>query len=180
VLLEKYWHTLEEARQHEIYKRVPPEKPYGSLDAMLLAEIGATEKQSLLNKAQQLARDPDVKPLAKQGAPVGNQNASKARQMAADPDVKPTGNINKPGGTKIVYGTVESRVRLLKRDYPDLAAQIASGEITLPDAEREIGRDPRGRRLWLSVDAAKAAQLIRERFGDEYARELGKRLQKPG
>jgi hypothetical protein len=100
---------------------------------MLLAEIGATEKQSLLNKSQQLARDPDVKPLAEQGAPVGNQNASKAQRLAADPEVRPLMHLagNKGSNTTIVRPIgrgSEYLVRRLKRDAPEIAEALARGE----------------------------------------------------
>lgn len=41
-LREQDWReALEQAEQHRIYERIPPEKPYGSLRDLLLAEIGA-------------------------------------------------------------------------------------------------------------------------------------------
>jgi hypothetical protein len=51
VLVQKYEQTLREAEQHRIYTRIPPEKPYGSLDAKLLAELGVTAEQTRLNAA---------------------------------------------------------------------------------------------------------------------------------
>jgi hypothetical protein len=77
-------------------------------------------------------------------------------------------------------GTAEYRTLRMKRDRPDLAARVESGELSLPEAEREQGIDPRGRRLWMPVDAAEAASTIRERFGNEFARELGRRLRGSG
>src|SRR5678815_310545 len=40
---QQFAETLEEVRQHEVWKTVPPAQPYGSLDALLDAEIGCTD-----------------------------------------------------------------------------------------------------------------------------------------
>jgi hypothetical protein len=41
---------LAEAERDRIYERVPPEKPYGSLDALLKAELGVTREESVAKK----------------------------------------------------------------------------------------------------------------------------------
>jgi hypothetical protein len=44
---EQHWqNALAEAERYRIYDRVPPEQPYGSLDALLKAEIGVSIEES--------------------------------------------------------------------------------------------------------------------------------------
>jgi hypothetical protein len=46
-LSERDWReALAEAEQYRIYTRIPPDKPYGSLDALLKAEIGVDRAAS--------------------------------------------------------------------------------------------------------------------------------------
>jgi hypothetical protein len=54
-VIDQSWKEIfAEVRQHAVWKVVPPEQPYGTLDALLQAEIGrtATEVQTLLAEAQ--------------------------------------------------------------------------------------------------------------------------------
>jgi len=51
---QQFEETLEELRQQAVWNVVPPEQPYGSLEALLAAEIGCTEheaKQQLASQA---------------------------------------------------------------------------------------------------------------------------------
>ena len=43
---QQFEETLTELRQQEVWKVVPPEQPYGSLDALLKAEIGHTQQDA--------------------------------------------------------------------------------------------------------------------------------------
>jgi hypothetical protein len=43
---QQFEETLEELRQHEVWKVIPPDNPYGSLQALLEAEIGHTEQEA--------------------------------------------------------------------------------------------------------------------------------------
>ena len=49
VSLRDWAAALAVAERHEIFNRIPPEKPYGSMDAMLKAEIGVTLEESVQN-----------------------------------------------------------------------------------------------------------------------------------
>jgi hypothetical protein len=113
--------VLDDAERYKIYDRIPPAKPYGSMDAMLKAEIGVGVEEATKNKAQQMAADPGVEPLADEpGNPTGaNQHSDRNGSVTTIPD----------RGAKY-------RVRRLKRDRPDLNARVASGELSLPDAEQ--------------------------------------------
>jgi len=125
-LLEKYLATLAEAEHHEIYKRIPPEKPYGSLDALLRAELGVTLKESIQSKAQQAARD-NPEPLLPERS---NQHTA----------VDKNGKCQRHGGgNAAVY-----RVRRLRRDAPEVAARLEAGEFrSVAAAERAArGEEP--------------------------------------
>src|SRR5215471_9410635 len=67
---DKHWEeTLAELSQYEVWTKVPPEHPYGSLNALLQAEIGCTvdvATATIQARAQQLAQT--VEPLAQPGA----------------------------------------------------------------------------------------------------------------
>ena len=170
---------------------------FPSFDEMLRASIGKGEDEALAEKtkAQELANK--VPAAGPAGGQPGNQNARKKPDPAEVDDMESSVTLSgektnlmpsdsflrspeiefAPRAEKVVHPrSLEDRIKRLKRDRPDLNALVASGELTLPDAERQAGIDPRGRRLWLPVDPVKAAALIKERFGDEFARRLGECL----
>jgi len=62
--LDRWIAALEEAEQHHIYDLIPPEKPYGSMDALLVAEIGETVATSTTSVQ---ARAIEAQPLAMHG-----------------------------------------------------------------------------------------------------------------
>jgi hypothetical protein len=112
--------------------------------------------------AQTMANDPEVKALDSHQ----EAGAKGGRGKKANGDTK---SFPQPG-------TVPHRIRRLKRDAPDLNARVAAGELSLADAERQAGIDPRGRRLWLPAEPQKAAATIRERFGKQFADGLARAL----
>jgi len=53
VTTERFTERLEMAEQYRIFDRLPtPEQPYGSLDAMLQAEIGASKDEAIKKKLE--------------------------------------------------------------------------------------------------------------------------------
>ena len=133
--------------------------------------------------AQEMAADPSKPPIlegeplkearASGGAKGGRPPKEIAQQPCPDAPAPAPDNLLS-GTKKVVEGlTTEYRVRRMKRDRPDLNARIASGELTLVQAEHIAGIDPRGRCLWMPTDPASAAKLIAERFGGEFALQLG-------
>jgi hypothetical protein len=167
---EKRWRdVLAEADHYRIYERVPPEKPYGSLDALLRAEVGADAEESVRvvrNRAQQteaaqkMAADPDVTPLAEHGEIGRGRNR---------------GSTTTSNGTR----GAEYWIRRLKKDAPEHAKLLAQRKYASAHEAAKAAGLMEDRRLSLSADAAAAAALIRRRFGDEFARELARELQKP-
>jgi hypothetical protein len=111
VLLERFQENLAEAERHEIYKRVPPGQPYGSLDALLVAELGVTREESIHSKAERLAADKGV-----QRSPA---NGEIGRGRNSSDNVRP----NEGHGNSAAY-----LVRRLKRDHKDIADALARGQ----------------------------------------------------
>jgi hypothetical protein len=104
--------------RHRIYDKVPEGQPYGSLDALLLAEIGCDKEKSLANKAQQMAADTDVKPgmtHKEAGAQGGRGNKKDGDNITSFPETR--------GSTGAAY-----LVRRLKRDHPAIAEALGRGE----------------------------------------------------
>lgn len=125
---EKNWtQTLEEAEQYRVYERVPEEKPYGSLDAMLLAEIGVTadeSKKDVSNRqqaAQQAARE-NTEAALNVGA---NQHTTEDRTK--------TETVLSSDGSN----SKTRRIRRLRRDHPEAAERLEAGEFkSVAAAER--------------------------------------------
>jgi hypothetical protein len=117
---ERWERELADAEGKEIYLRIPsPEKPYGSMDAMLRAEIGAGKAESLRNKAQQMAADDGVTAAGNVGNLAGKNQYSPKEESLSDKDSSQGDN----------YGTSASYlVRRLKRDHPDIARALGRGE----------------------------------------------------
>jgi hypothetical protein len=132
---EQRWkQALEEAEQYRIYERVPPEKPYGSLDALLEAEIGVnveTSKKIISLHSQELARDPEVRELRAAGGKKGGRGNKNLAYIIS--------KVSRQYGTSAAY-----LVRRLKRDVPAIAEALGRGEY--PSAR----------------SAAKAAGIIKE------------------
>jgi len=52
-MVSKQWlETLCEVTQHKVWERVPPDKPYGSLDALLRGELGDDIERDSVSKQQ--------------------------------------------------------------------------------------------------------------------------------
>ncbi len=136
--------ALEEADQHRIYERIPPEKPYGTMDALLLAEIGETATSST---ARVMARAEDTLPLPFHGE-VGN-GRSRVDNINSTP---------KGGGTNADYLT--SRIA---RDRPDILERMQAGEYKSVRAAADDAGIVK-RRVSIPLDAERAASLIRKHF----------------
>jgi hypothetical protein len=112
VLIQQWEETLAEAEQHRIYEKVPPESPYGSLEAMLKAELGVGVEESRRAKAQQMAADEGVLPLNRNG---GDRKTEDGVSGLLD--------NSEQRGTGTSY-----LVRRLKRDHPEVAEALGRGE----------------------------------------------------
>jgi hypothetical protein len=121
--------ALAEAEQHRIYERVPPESPYGSLDAMLTAEIGETAASST-EKIRALDAE-DKAALRGPGNPTGANQYGKPENGNFD-NIKDS--TLAPTGTSKQYA-----LRRLRKSRPDLHARVLAGELTCHAAMLEAG-----------------------------------------
>jgi hypothetical protein len=72
----KDWEAaVADAERHKIYERIPPEKPYGDIDALLHAEVGLTKAQAggIALRAEMALPQPTL-----HEAMQGNKNAAKS------------------------------------------------------------------------------------------------------
>jgi hypothetical protein len=159
---ERWENILEEAKRERIWEKIPPEKPYGSLDAMLQAEIGVGEVEA---RAAVQAKAMLTGTLAK--PEIGRGKAGPGRGK------KKTRN----GVTRFRGNAADYQLARLRRDAPDVFRQAKDGKFSsVAEAMRAAGLAPKDRRMWLSEDPAEAAAAIETRFGAEYARPLGRSL----
>ena len=124
--IEKEIRQLEKVRAWE---RIPPEQPYGSMDALLKACVGVGEVEVKKTIARLVEETPALRSV---GAPEGNQNATKEEGE----DNVDTINIESgKGGTSSTY-----RIARLKRDAPAIADALAAGKYpTVAAAYRAAG-----------------------------------------
>jgi hypothetical protein len=134
---------VEELRQHEAWKVVPPEKPYGSLDALLQAEIGHTAQE-----ATQILR--------------GHGGDRKSE------DFQPNNCKVEKYGNYASY-----HIAVLERDHPQIAAALAQGKYaSVHAAAKAAGIAQTQRQVWLSTDPCKAAAALCKKYDTVYLKAL--------
>ena len=109
---KQFEETLTELRQQEVWQVVPPEQPYGSLDALLKAEIGCTQAEA---KRQLVAEK------THQGERTDFDNVSKLSQPARA----------KHNGIGIVS---QRRLDHLAASEPALLAAVQAGTLSISRA----------------------------------------------
>jgi hypothetical protein len=184
------WRALAEERQHFCTSTVPD-------DCRLLLEfmqdgeqnewLGFDSRERYIREG--LGLDPDMvewalvglertKPeeaapfrsmveLGKRGAPKGNKNAAKVQDEEAIP-ISDLGQ-NKPSNRSIVFGTgFAYTLARLKRDRPDLAAQVETGKLSANAAAITAGFRKQAtpldqlRKAWKKATAAERETFLRE------------------
>lgn len=110
---------IEELKAARAWKVIPPEAPYGTFDRMLREELGLPEKEikNLIVKAQLAAHGGDRRSEKFQGDNV----TLKPQRGNADTYIR----------------------RRLKRDNPDLAERVESGELSPHAAAIQAGFKPK-------------------------------------
>jgi hypothetical protein len=110
--------TLAELRQHQAWNVIPSDQPYGSLDAMLVAEIGLSERA--------LRHQIELKPASpRTSRPIPMCCRPRRREQPGRDAVKQwTMSTVYPSSSN----SAERIVRRLKRDRPDIAEALARGE----------------------------------------------------
>jgi hypothetical protein len=165
-LEEKEWrHDLEDAKQNEIWEPLD----YPTLDALLKAEIGVTEQQSI---EQIKTRDlKDAKERGRMGGLTAGRGRPKDEQAS---DIVTSLLPTKPA--KSARGnTREYWASRLKRDHPDIFKRLEAGEFKSVRAaaiEAGIVKDPTGKQL-LNRAWKKAIEVERREFIAEHAAEYG-------
>jgi hypothetical protein len=133
VSLRDWAATLADAERHEIFNRIPPEKPYGSMDAMLKAEVGVTLQESVSKLA---ARADETRRHARENPEAAGKHGGDRSEQGAK---SKNGHLATRGTNQ-----ASTRIRRLRRDHPDVAARLDAGEFkSVAAAERASrGEEP--------------------------------------
>ncbi len=160
---EQYWEErLAEFAKHEPWKVYPPERPYGSLDALLKAEIGVDVKESCEAVKMRAARF-DGSELSQ--PEIGKGKAGPGRGHK-------TGDVI----TRFERGTAADYLTArIARDRPDILKRMKAGEFSsVRQAAKEAGivRE----RISIALDPVKAAEAIFRHFSLREAEAASDRL----
>lgn len=114
--LDMWEKTLAEIQEHRAWEKIPTDKPYGSLDALLQDVIGCTLKEARDRIVERLdaLRDEAVNPSKGVGAPTGNKNATKAEDKNNVDHINIVPKKESKGGTGSEY-----LLGRIKRDAED-------------------------------------------------------------
>ena len=121
---KRFEECLAELRQHRAWEKVPIDKPYGSEDRMIVAELGkrAEEVADHLKNIRQAA-------LAAQNRIVDQEDRANQRAVGRPENVytneKSINDFERPSGTSSEYA-----LRRLRKDRPDIHARVLAGELT--------------------------------------------------
>jgi hypothetical protein len=139
---ERWVARLRKLEAYEAWAKVPPEKPYGSLEALLKAEIGVDVQESVaIVKTRALA----AKALTKHG------ELGRGRDRGVNhTSIRGSGNGE--------YLTAR-----IARDRPDILERMKAGEFSsVRQAAKEAGII--NERLSVPKDPTRAAQYLKRRF----------------
>lgn len=110
--IQQFEKVLAEAEADRIFEKIPEDKPYGSMEALLCAELGVDGKeQAKLNKSQQMAGDDGVEAMPAHGE-LGNGRKSRGANSTSTRGSTHAATI----------------IRRLKRDHDNIAKALARGE----------------------------------------------------
>jgi hypothetical protein len=132
--------VLEEARQYRIFERVPPEAPYGSLDALLRTEIGCTEAESRVNVRQRVqgAAENTTGEVLPRGNPTG---ANQHKQPEENRKLRNSSRATQAERAKAngVSKRTQEKLDALARQRPDLLKKVQAGEMSTHAAAVQAG-----------------------------------------
>ena len=142
---ERWVARLRKLEAHEAWAKVPPEKPYGSLEALLKAEIGVDVQESVaIVKTRALAAKV-IKPAKHAGPGRGRTKTGVIHTC-----FRGSGNAD--------YLTAR-----IARDRPDILERMKAGEFSsVRQAAKEAGIV--NERLSVPKDPTRAAQYLKRRF----------------
>jgi len=155
--------ALSQLRQAQAWKKIPPDHPYGSLDAMLRAEVGlsAAGVRTRIRQASERAKALNGKTVRKRGRPslASTENANSI-SIADD----------RRYGTSADYLT-----RRIARDRPDILGRMAAGEFpSARAAALEAGIVHRT--VTVRLDPAAAARILRKHMTPDQLSTLARLL----
>lgn len=156
--------VLEMIKEHQVWKKIPTDGPYGSLDNLLDKEIGVNEKQALglIQKRAKPEEWAKARPgLGKWRPPTLVERANKGDTITF-----------KRGSTGAAY-----LVARIARDRPDILARMEAGEFqSVHAAAVEAGFAQA--RVIVPLDTERAAALLVKHFGPEGAAELAAAIER--
>jgi hypothetical protein len=173
-LLQGYWSHLEtssgyvegvlrELEGARAWEVVPPEKPYGSLDALLRAEIGA-DRNAIRSR---------IDDLRAQGAKTTALHANGGDRRS--PEFQIDGVNLKRDGNSADY-----LLARIKRDAPEVLERFVSGEFPNVRAAADVAGIPRPpARTSVSLDPERLARTLREKLTPDQIRTLIALLEAP-
>lgn len=139
--------VLQEIEQYRAWEKVPPERPYGSLSALLEAEIGKPEAE-VRNHVE------EIRVLRKReiGVPNGKPGPGRGKKT----------NVNNTRFT-VGSGNAEYLTARLARDHPAILDRMKAGEFkSVRQAALQAGIiKPR---ISIALDPHKAAETILRHF----------------
>ncbi len=142
---ERWIHRLRKLEAYEAWAKVPPEKPYGSLEALLKAEIGVDVQESVAIVKTRAMAAQLIKPAKHAGPGRGR------RKTGVD-------NTCLRGSSNADYLTAR-----IARDRPDILERMKAGEFSsVRQAAKEAGIV--NERLSVPADPIRAAQYLKRRF----------------
>jgi len=164
----RFKEALAEVEAARLFEHYPPERPYGDLDALCQAELGAPLNEVKRKTRDEIARQAQRHGQEAQGRPVLTRRASGARGGRGR---KALSNVKSFGGNSGSYLS-----RRLERDFPEIADRLAAGDFpSVRAAARAAGLVKPVVQARATVDAVTRA--IRRHFSAEQIREVIARLE---
>lgn len=158
--------VLDDLKRVKAWTKIPPEKPYGSLDAMLKAEVGLGVEQvrGQIKSAKDRAKALEGKRInTKRGGPISKQNDANCDNI--------TVRGATDGGTSADYLT-----RRIARDHPEILRRMQAGEFpSVRAAALEAGIVPRTQTVRVN-DPESVARTLRRYMTPEQLAELVRML----
>jgi hypothetical protein len=162
--LKQWERVLAELEEAKVYERVPENRPYGSMDALLEAELGVDVNQS---RAQIAARatTPERAEQVHAGNP-GDTRDELGRYDKAGPNSTNRRNGQSGRAQKNGIGVVTQRkLERIARERPDLRKRIIAGKLSVNAAMIEAGWDVR--RIPVPDDPELAAATLYRHFAGD-------------
>ena len=151
---QQFDETLQELRQQEVWRVVPPEKPYGSLEAMLQEEIGCTETEA---KKQ-------LQAYATGSSPKGGRPKTCNLHVMTQIERAKHNSISKRSQVKLDY---------LAGHNADLLTAVRAGTLSIDRAYKLATGTPSEtpldacRRYWRKLSPEERATLLQEEVTEE-------------